>query len=185
MRATALAIILCLTVVPAAADEVTETIQAALEAYEAGDIATAKEELDFAAQLLSQLKAEGLSEFLPEPFEGWTREEVDTQAAGASLFGGGQMAAALYASDEGDLEIRLMADSPMVTSMAAVLGNPALMGAMGTVKRVNRQRVVITPDGALQALIDGRVLVQIEGAAPAEQKLAYFETLDIEGLKAF
>ena len=74
---------------PAHGDEVEETIQAALEAYRAGDVKAAKEEIDFVSQLLGQLKAQGLKGFLPAALDGWTREDFETQNVGA--FGGGQM----------------------------------------------------------------------------------------------
>lgn len=170
---------------PAAqADEISETIEAALEAYAAGDIKLAKEELDYAGQLLNQLKAQGLTGFLPDALDGWEREEIETQAAGAAAFGG-LMAEAIYIRGEDDIELRLMADNPMVAAMGTALSNAAIMGTMGTVKRINRQKLVVTPDGEIQALVDGRVLVQIEGAASVEDKLAYFEALDIDGLKNF
>ena len=38
---------------PAAADEIEDTIAAALEAYRAGDVKLAKEEIDFVQQLLA------------------------------------------------------------------------------------------------------------------------------------
>jgi hypothetical protein len=66
-----------------------------------------------------------------------------------------------------------------------MFGNTALMGAMGQVKRINRQKVVITKNGELQALIDNRILVQIGGNASAEDKEAYFAAMDIKGLEDF
>lgn len=176
--------LICLT--PAAhADEISETIEAALEAYEAGDAKLAKEELDYASQRLNQLKARGLTGFLPEALEGWERDEIGSQATGAAAFGGGLMAEAVYVKDNADVSLRLMADNPMVAAMGTALSNAAIMGSMGTVKRINRQKLVVTPDGEIQALIDGRVLVQIEGDAEVEDKLSYFEALDIDGLKNF
>lgn len=182
-RLAATAILAAALALPAQADEIEETIEAALEAYRAGDIKAAKEEIDFVGQLLGQLKAEGLKGFLPEPMDGWTREENDTQ--NATAFGGGQMASARYSDGSDDLEIQLMADNQMVTAMAAMFGNAALMGAMGTVKRINRQKLVLTNDGEVQSLINNRIMVQITGSADADTKLAYFEALDMEGLKDF
>ena len=182
-RLAATAVLAAVLVLPAQADEIEETIEAALEAYRAGDIKAAKEEIDFVGQLLGQLKAEGLKGFLPDPMEGWTREENDTQ--NASAFGGGQMASARYSDGSDDLEIQLMADNQMVTAMAAMFGNAALMGAMGTVKRINRQKLVLTNDGEVQSLINNRIMVQITGSADADTKLAYFEALDMDGLKDF
>jgi len=168
---------------PAHGDEVEETIQAALEAYRAGDVKAAKEEIDFVSQLLGQLKAQGLKGFLPAALDGWTREDLETQNVGA--FGGGQMASARYDNGSERLEIQLMADNQMVTAMGAMFGNATLMGAMGTVKRINRQKLVVTNDGEVQTLINNRIMVQITGSADVEAKLAYFEALDMAGLKDF
>jgi hypothetical protein len=168
---------------PAAADEIEESLKMALEAYQAGDINAAKEEIDFAAQLINQLKASALGDFLPVALEGWTRHDGDTQAAGA--FGGGSSASAQYSRGQDNINIQLMANNQMVTSMAGMFGNMALMGAMGQVKRINRQKVVITKNGELQALIDNRILVQIGGNASAEDKEAYFAAMDIKGLEDF
>ena len=62
------------TVTPTLADEVIETLEAAISAYEEGDIQYALEELAFAQQLLNELRTGELSSFLPEAPEGWTRE---------------------------------------------------------------------------------------------------------------
>jgi len=73
----------------------------------------------------------------------------------------------------------------MVTAMAAMFGNATLLGAMGQVKRINRQTVVITQQGELQALVANRILLQLSGNAPVEDKEAYFAAIDLKGLAAF
>lgn len=166
-------------------DEIEEGLELALEAYRAGDIAAAKEEIDYVAQLLNQMKAEGLAAFLPEPMEGWTREEGENQSAAMGIFGGGLAASATYTRDRDRVEIQLMAENQMVTSMAAMFANTATMGAMGKVRRIRRQMVLENQQGELQAVIDNRVFVQVSGSAPAEDKLAYFEAIDLRGLKDF
>ncbi|MBB4266803.1 hypothetical protein [Roseospira visakhapatnamensis] len=170
---------------PALADEIEDSIAAALEAYRAGDTNLAKEELDYAGQLLSQMKAEGLSAFLPDPMDGWTREDGDTQALGAAMMGGGLTANAAYARGGERVEINLMADNPMVNAMAGMFANTTMMGAMGSLKRINGQKVVLTNDGEIQALINNRILVQVSGSAAVEDKEAYFAAIDMDGLKAF
>jgi hypothetical protein len=100
-------------------------------------------------------------------------------------FGGGMMASATYTRDNDTIEIQLMADNQMVTSMAMMFGNAAMMGSMGQVKRIKRQKVVITKQGEVQAMIDNRIFVQISGRSPIEDKEAYFAALDISGLKDF
>ncbi len=168
-----------------AADEIEDAIAAGLEAYRAGDVAGAREELDYAATLLGQKKAAGLAAFLPPAFDGWTRSDGDASAAGAALFGGGLNASADYTRGADMVEIQIMADSPMVAGMGAMLGNPAMMATQGEVRRVGRQRYVVTADGGVMALVGGRALVQLSGSAAREDKIAYFEAIDFSGLEAF
>ncbi len=66
-----------------------------------------------------------------------------------------------------------------------MFGNAALMGSMGKVKRIGRQKVVITNDGELQAMVDNRIFIQVTGRAPVEDKEAYFGAIDLAGLKDF
>jgi len=169
----------------ARADDIEDSLRAALEAYQAGDIALAKEELDFASQLLSQLKAEGLAGFLPDPLPGWEREDGETQAMGAAMMGGGLSASAAYTQGDKRINIEMLADNPMVTAMAGMFTNTAVMGSMGTVRRINGQKVVITNDGELQTMVNNRILIQMSGTAPTEDMEAYFAAIDMDGLKAF
>ena len=182
----AAALLLALAVaLPAHADDVETSIEAALEAYRAGDVKTAKEELDFASQLLAQQKAEGLRGFLPAPLEGWQREDAETDVQAMAAFGGGQMASASYTMGEQDLEIELMADNQMVAAMAGMFSNPAIMGSIGKVERIGGEKAILTPEGDLQAMIDGRIMVQITGSAVEAAKKAYFEAIDLQDLKEF
>lgn len=186
MRLTITAFLLLAHALPAGADDVEASIDAALEAYRAGDMKAAKNELDFASQLLGQRKAEELRSLLPEPLAGWERQDGEAGDAQAmAAFGGGQMAGASYTRGPESVDVQIMADNQMVTAMGAMFSNAALMGSMGTVKRIGGEKVVVTPDGELQAMIDGRIMVQITGSADAETKQAYFEAIDLEALKAF
>ena len=77
IRATLAALVIGGLSAAAQADEIEDSLQMALEAYQAGDINVAKEEIDYAAQLIAQLKAAGLSEFLPGALPDWTRAEAE------------------------------------------------------------------------------------------------------------
>lgn len=72
---------------PAQSDDIEDSLRMALEAYQAGDVKGAKEEAGFAAQLLAQMQAAGLSEFLPDPLPDWTRADVENQAQAAAIVG--------------------------------------------------------------------------------------------------
>jgi hypothetical protein len=69
--------------------------------------------------------------------------------------------------------------------MAGMFGNAALLGSLGQVKRIKRQKVVITQNGELQAMINNRIFVTINGQAPVEDMEAFFGALDIRGLSEF
>ncbi len=185
LRATLAALVIGGLSAPAQADEIEESLQMALEAYQAGDIDAAKEEIDYAAQLITQMKAVGLSDFLPEALPDWTRVEGEQGGQAMMAFGGGMTASATYTRDNDAIEIQFMADNQMVTAMAGMFGNAAMMGSMGQVKRIERQKVVITQQGELQAMINNRIFVQITGRAPVEDKEAYFAAIDLRGLKEF
>ncbi|WP_118137923.1 hypothetical protein [Oceanicella sp. SM1341] len=165
------------------ADEISDSIEAALGAYRDGDIAGAKEELDYASQLLGQIKAESMSGFLPEPRDGWTRE-LDAPESTA-VFGGGVMAGASYHSEGGDdVTIELMADNAMVASMGAMFGSTAMMASMGRVTRVGGEKFVVA-DGEITGFVGGRVLVKLSGSAADEDKMAYLELIDLDALAKF
>lgn len=172
---------------PARADEIADALRAALEAYEAGDLAVAREEADYAVQLLAQKKAGDLTAFLPEPPAGWTREVSDAASGGVmTMFGGGLTAEGVYASPAGDsAEVRLIADSPMLAAMAAMFSSPAAMGAMGRVTRIKRVNFAVGQDGEIQGMIGGKVLIQVSGSAAESDKVALIEAIDFEALEGF
>ncbi len=184
LRTALAALVIGALSMPAQADEIEESLQMALEAYQAGDISGAREEIGYVTQLLTQLKAAALGGFLPEALPDWTRTEGDSSAAMMG-FGGGLAASATYTRGTDIIEIQLMADNALVNTMAMMFANPAMMGSMGEVKRIKRQKVVIGPQGELQALLEKRILIQITGRAPIEDKEAYFSEMDISGLKDF
>lgn len=174
---------LALGAAPAGADEVEEALEFALEAYRAGDLTLAKEEIDFAAQLIAQQKAAALGDFLPEALPGWTRR--DDEGGGQAAAFGGMSASASYMREGQRVEVQIVANNQMVTAMAGMFANPAMMGSMGEMKRINRQKVLINQQGELQALVDNRILVTISGNAPLEDKEAYFTAIDLRALEHF
>jgi hypothetical protein len=169
----------------AQADEIEDALRMALEAYQAGDIDVAKEEADYALQLMGQQKAAGLGAFLPEALPGWERGEVESDAQAAAMMGGGMVARTEYTKDQENVRIQFMADNQMVAAMGAMFGSAAMMGSLGQVKRIGRQKVVITQSGDLQAMIGNRIMVEISGSALVEDKEAYFAAIDVKALESF
>lgn len=168
---------------PAAADDVTDTIESALEAYRDGDVQYAIEELSYAQQLLQGMKTDSLTAFLPEPPPGWTRE-IDTEMnAGLAMMGGGIGAEATYSDGSDSFTLTLLADSPMVMAMAGMLNNPTVMAAAGKMVRVGRQKF-LDQDGELSTLVNNRVLIQASGAG-TDIMMPVLEAIDYRGLGDF
>ncbi|MGH1360002.1 MAG: hypothetical protein ACRBC3_14665 [Burkholderiaceae bacterium] len=170
----------------AQADDFSDTLENAKQAYAEGDIGGAKEELAYASQLLGQMRAKQLESYLPEALDGWTRKENKSSSnAGAAMFGGGTAANVEYRRGKDRVKINLVTDSPMLASMGMLFNNPALAGTQGTMKRINRQKVLVKKNGAITAMIDKRIMVEVSGRAPAEDIEAYFKGIDIKGLKSY
>jgi len=164
-------------------DPITASLEAAMEAYADGDLQYALDELAYAQQLLNAMKAEGLAEYLPAPMDGWTMSLNDEAGAAMGFMGGGTIAQGEYSGPGGSFTVTLMADSPMVTSMGAMLGNSALMASMGTIYRVNRVSFV-EQNGDLSGLVANRILVQAENG-DVETMIAHLETMDFRDMQNF
>lgn len=181
-RATFYALALVGLANPSLADEVTDTLSSALQAYEEGDIDYAIEELDYARQLLKAMTTQELTGFLPEAPAGWTREISDSDMnAGLAFLGGGVAAEAEYSNGSERVTVTIMADNPMVTGFAGMIANAAMLGIK--MHRVGREKFFAN-DGELIALVDNRILVQADGADP-EVMIPILEQIDFAALKAF
>lgn len=181
MRKLVAAALVAVWAQPLMADDVTEALQSAMEAYEEGDTQYALEELEYAKQLLMAMKTDALVEFLPPAPEGWTREVNTEMNAGLAMMGGGTGAEAEYEGDGQRITITLMADNPMVNGMAGMISNAALLGAK--VERVGREKFMIK-DGEINGLVDRRILVKASGGDEATM-LGMIESIDFRGLKDF
>jgi hypothetical protein len=168
---------------PLAADEITDALESARDAYEAGDIQYAIEELDFAKQRLAALKTDELAQFLPPAPEGWERR-LDSEIGGAmAMMGGGSGAEAEYTPAGGGAgyTITMMADSPMIAAVAAMMSNAGMMGVQ--VERVGRQKFIVQ-DGEVTGLVANRILIKAAGADP-DTLFAALEQIDYRALGRF
>ncbi|MDE9449865.1 hypothetical protein J3R80_05190 [Aliiroseovarius sp. Z3] len=165
----------------AQADEVTDTLQSALKAYEEGDITYTLEELEYAKQLLQAMKTADLAKFLPDAPDGWTREVSTEMNAGLAMLGGGAGAEATYTNGSDEFTITIMANNPMVGALSGMLSNAALMGMK--LERVGRMKY-LNQDGELSGIVDGRILIQADGA-DVDVMIPVLETIDARALEDF
>jgi hypothetical protein len=146
------------------ADDVTDQINEALKAYQNHDTQGAIAALDGAANLLRQTRAEGLKKLLPQVPPGWTADDADATSVGAAMLGGGTTASRTYRSGPQQVEVQIMADSPMLQGMAALLGSPfAAAGGLKTVVIGGRRMSYSESDNSYMAMVADKVIVKIEG----------------------
>lgn len=176
-----IAIFAFLTPTLAAADDVVETLNSALKAYEEGDIKYTLEELEYAKQLLQAMKTQDLTAFLPAAPDGWVREVSTEMNAGLAMFGGGAGAEATYSKGSDSFSVSIMADNPMVAALSGMMANAGLMGAK--LERVGRMKY-LNQDGELSGVVDGRILIQASGAEP-DVMIPVLETIDHRALEGF
>lgn len=166
----------------AGADEFTDTLESALQAYRDGDVKAAGEDLAFATKLLGNQKAAALAKFLPAAPAGWTRTDdaPEDEGIGMAMFGGGTTVGATYSNGTNEAQVTLLADSPMVGSLGAMLGGLASMTGS---KPTRIQRVEFSDsDGELRGMVNNRVLVTVSGDAPLEDKRILVEAMDLGAL---
>lgn len=177
-----LAVLLSATLaLPAQADDVTDLMNSAMQAYSDGDIQYALDELEMARQKLLAMKTASLGAFLPAAPDGWTREDNGDMNTGLAMMGGGVGAEATYTDADGStVKITLMADNPMVMGMSGMIANAAVMG-MKT-ERIQRQKFAVQ-DNQMMALIANRILVQADG--DPEKARPLLEMMDLEGMSSF
>jgi hypothetical protein len=155
-------IVLCLA--GARADDVTDQIDEALKAYRSHDTQTAIAALDAAASLLRQSRADGLKKLLPDVPPGWTAGEAEGTAVGVALLGGGATASRAYLNGSQRVDVQIMADSPMLQGLAALLGSPfAAIGGMKTVVVNGRRMSYSAGDNSYTTMVADKIIVKVGG----------------------
>ena len=170
----------------ALADDISDALNAAAQAYTAGNLSEAKRQADYASTLIAQKNAEALKQFLPAPLDGWTAEDADTSSMPTAMFGGGMTAQRKYKKDGKSVEVSIIADSPMMASIGAMLQNPQMVAMSGgKMVKVGSQMAMMTQGGEIQFLVANRFYVTVSGSADEADKLAYANAIDLAGLAAF
>jgi hypothetical protein len=163
-----IAVLLCCiaTVSVAHADDVIDQITEALQAYQNHDTQTAITALDAASNLLRQSRADGLKRLLPQPPPGWTADAAESTAVSVAMLGGGVTASRAYHNGVQRVEVQIVADSPMLQSLAQLISSP--LGAIGGMKTVvigGRRMSYTENDRTYMALVADKMIVKIQGNA--------------------
>jgi hypothetical protein len=177
---------------PVLADEVTDSITQGLDQYKKGSYAEAMTSLNFAAQKIGQIKADGLKVLIPKPLAGWTADEVVSEAAGTAMFGGGLSAEGRYhKGDKGDITVKIVTDSPLLQSMMMLISNPMFATSSGgKLEKIKNQTAIVKYEaqgkrGDINVVVAGKVLVTVEGNEVTQDELmAYAKAVDYEKIAA-
>lgn len=173
------------------ADDVTDSIDKAVDHYKKGQFRKATSSLDFATQLIRQKRGESLETVLPEPLQGWTSEKASSQAMGSAMMGGMISAEKIYQKGDSSITIRLTTDSPMIQGMLMMMSNPAFASSTGAkVLKIKEQQAIIKfrdadKGGDINIIANDKFLVTIDGNNIAEKDLIdYASSIDFEKFKS-
>lgn len=176
------------------ADEILDQIEAAKQAYQASQLRQSVQELQFVITQIQEKLDQEYAKLMPAPLEGWKAETPQAQTAAMAMMGGGtQVSRRYYRDDRGEsIELRILADSPMLQVMSMMLANPMMMRSEPGTKpyRQGRHRGMIknqpgSNQWELNLLVSGRILVQVEGRGmQASQSLEdYLQALDLDAVE--
>ncbi len=160
---------------PVHADEVTEVLTSATEAYTDGDYRYALEELSYAQQLINELRQSQLESFLPDAPADWTRQDGQTY----SQPGAGMSVSAVYRGSNGQFNLAIMLDSPQAAQISSMLANAASLGGQTKIVRVGRTKF-LDQGHQVSGVIDGRIVVQASGS----DKTALMDAIESIDLRA-
>lgn len=164
---------------PTRADDISNAIAEAQKAYQAGDLATTKQALDTASQLIAQKNAEGLVKALPKPLSGWTADEVDSTASGMAALGGSVASRRYQKGDDVDIEVSITGDNAILTQQIAIFSNAQMAGLMGKLVPINGQKAIQTKEGDVTMMVANRFIINVNGSGSPEDKLAYAKAIDV------
>lgn len=170
------------------ADDITTSINEALEYYNNGEYTEAVSSLNYAAQLIQQKKGGSLESFLPSPLSGWSAEDASSQTAGAGMFGG-VAAHREYRKGESSISVAIVTDSPMLQGMTMMFSNPMFATSDGgKLEKIKKQKAIVKyqpaeKEGEIQIMVAGRFLVTIEGSGVTKEELKqYAAAIDYDKL---
>lgn len=175
------------------ADDVTDSIDEAVAAYNNKDYSTAASALEQAVQLIRQKRAEGLTQFLPKAPNGWTSEDDETAGnmGAAAMFGGGVSAKREYNKGDSRVTVTFLTDSPMLQAVMMWANSPMIAASDGgKIERIKGQKAVVKykasdKDGSINVVVAGTLLVTIEGSELTYEELKSFaEAIDYGKLAA-
>ncbi len=173
----------CTPISAAFGDEVKDYLKRAQELYDQKNYSEAISELQFAISKIQDLQAEGYQTVLPEPPQGWTASEIQTNKMPGAIMGGGVTLTRSYSNDRGEsIEITVMGESPAVSSILMMASNPMFLGGNKLVRVKGNKAIEEWHDqdksGTLSIIVGSKCIVTVEGSSlEAKDTLYQFANL--------
>lgn len=194
----------------ALADDIDEQVQRGLKAYADKNYRGAIHELQFAiSQIQEKLNAQYVT-LLPEPLAGWQADNAEAQTTPAALFGGGTTLSRHYHKAGGEqargeqargeqtggeqqVNIEILADSPMIQALSMFIMNPAMMTSEPGTRPYHYQQYkgILKHEkdkkgGEINLIVANRILVKVTGEnLPDDKPLEdYLKAIDFKKMEA-
>ena len=179
------------------ADETADTIENAKTLYKTGKLAEAVNELNYAINQIQQMQMEKYKAVFPAAQLGWQAEEFNAEAAAMAFMGGGISVSRRYTTSTGNdyyedqksVNITLVSDSPMLSSLLMMFNNPMFLGANKMVT-IQGERAIESKNESgvpneLQFVIANRVMLTVDASNCSKDELyAYANKIDFGKLKS-
>jgi len=182
--------ILTLSLSLARADEIGDQIEKGKSLYAQQKFSQAVNELRFAVGQIMGKIAELYIQALPQAVSGWEANEPETQSAGMEFLGGGISVKRHFYKNEGaSVDVGFVSDSPMLSSLMMMIGNPMFLGGNKLVTIKGEKCVEewneSEKSGKLDIVIENRIMVTIEGSGLANKDdlYSYANAVDLAKLK--
>ena len=183
-------------VAPAGADDTTDQLDTARTEYDSGNLREAVQTLQFAVAGIQEKINLDLLKLLPEPLDGWQADEPQAQSAGmAAMITGTNLTRRYFRDDGAEVEISVMADSPLMPMMSMMLSNPMMMQTNPDMRIYNHdgQRGMIqheknSDSWEISLLVANKILIKVDGRGLKDQEgvESYLQAIDMEAMtKAF
>jgi len=186
---------LVLFILPATSrgDQVSDRIENAKKLYEEGSYSRAVSELKAAIASIQSLQADGLKDAFPKPLPGWSADEPVSAQAGMQFLGGGIAIRRRYRREggEGEVEIGIVTESPLLQSVMMLLSNPLFTAADKSKSKVtvgNYSGILefYNGKGELDLVVGTKTLVTVGGSSIDDGEILrrYAEKIDFDRIRS-
>lgn len=177
----------------ASADTIHGQLDAARSAYDAGDLRGTVQTLEFAIAKIQEQITARLWTLLPDPLPGWQADEPASQSLGIlNALTGTNLSRRYYDEEGAEIEISIVADSPLIGMMGMMFANPMLLQATPVTSSFLAQgyRGILehekgSQDWDMKLMLGGRVLVELRGSGLEDKApiQAFLEAMDLKAIE--